>query len=101
MEAYVKTCIVSQYDRTKKKKQVDLIEPLPILDRPWKSILMDFISGFPKFDGCCSIMVVVGYFSKYAVLVLASHASPTDEAAHLFFKYVVKYWGLPEDIISD
>lgn len=101
VEAYVKTCLVCQQDKTEKRKQAGLLEPLPIPDRPWQSVSMDFISGFPKVDACKSIMVVVDRFSKYAVFIPASHACPADEAARLFFKHVVKYWGLPEDIISD
>ena len=46
-------------------------------------------------------MVVVDRFSKYAVFITAPNACPADIAAELFYKYVVKYFGLSEDIISD
>ncbi|RAX29328.1 UNVERIFIED_CONTAM: hypothetical protein DQE83_28155 [Escherichia coli] len=45
--------------------------------------------------------MVVDRFSKYAVFMAAPHACPADVAAELFFKNIVKYFGLPEDIISD
>lgn len=61
---------------------------------------MDFISGFPKVDGCQSIMVVVDHFSKGAMFIPASYACFTADAARLFFKHD-KYCGLLEDIISD
>ena len=48
------------------------VQPLPILERPWLSVSMDFISRFPKVDGKTSIMVVVDRFSKYSIFIAAS-----------------------------
>lgn len=62
---------------------------------------MDFITGLPKFDGYGTIMLVVDRFSKYATFMPATPGCISKEAAHLFFKNVVKYWGLPRHIISD
>ena len=47
------------------------------------------------------IMVVVDCFSKYAVFIPTPHVCPTNVGANLFYKYLVKYFGLPKDIISD
>lgn len=101
VEAYVKSCLVCQVDKLEKKSEAGLLQPLPIPDRPWQSVSMDFISGLPKVDGMRSIFVVVDRFSKYAVFIPAPHACTADVAAGLFFRNVVKYFGLPEDIISD
>ena len=100
-EPYVKSCLVCQVDKTKKRKKAGLLQPLPIPSRPWQSVSMDFISGLPKVDGMRTIFVIVDRFSKYAVFVPAPHACSADVAAGLFFKNVVKYFGLPEDVISD
>ena len=34
MQAYAKTCHVCQVDKTERKKEVGLLQPLPILERP-------------------------------------------------------------------
>ena len=78
-----------------------LLEPLPISERPWESVTMDFIVGLPKADGFGSIMVVVDRFSKYTTFIPATKECPVEEAARLFLKNVVKYWGIPQSIISD
>lgn len=62
---------------------------------------MDFISAQPKFDGCGSVMLVVDRFSKYGSFIPAPRDCIGEQAAKLFFKNMVKYWGLPQIIISD
>ena len=84
VQAYVKSCLVCQLDKVEKKKLVGLLQPLPILERPWQRISMDFITGFPKARECKSIFVVVDRFSKYLVFMAAPKACPAEEAAKLF-----------------
>jgi len=62
---------------------------------------MDFISALPKSEGFGSIMLVVDHFSKYVTFTPTPTDCNTEEEARLFFKNVVKYWGLPKIIISD
>ena len=61
---------------------------------------MDFINGFPKVHEFKLVFFIVDRFSKYAVFMPTSEACPTEEAARLFFNNVVKYFGLPKDIVS-
>ncbi|KAL4379296.1 hypothetical protein GQ457_02G038830 [Hibiscus cannabinus] len=101
VETYVKTCLICQQDKVETKKPMGLLQPLPIPERPWESISLDFIIGLPNTDNCFSIMVVVDRFSKYATFIPASKVCHAEEAARLFLKHVVKYWGIPKTIISD
>ena len=57
-----------------------LLQPLPIPKKPWKSVSMDFIMGFPKARECKSIFVMVDRFSKYLVFMAAPEACSTKEA---------------------
>ncbi|KAE8732402.1 hypothetical protein F3Y22_tig00002193pilonHSYRG00042 [Hibiscus syriacus] len=101
VQTYVKTYLVYQQDKIKANKPTRILQPLLILERPWESIFMDFIIGLPKTDGLSSIMVVVDRFSKYATFIPASKVCSTVEAARLFLKHVVKYWGMPKTIINN
>ena len=101
IHAYVKTCHVCQVDKTERKKKAGFLQPLTVPERPWLSVSMDFISGFPKVDGKASIMVVVYRFSKYSVFVATPELCSSEIAVDLFYKYVVKYFGVPADIVSD
>ena len=101
VQAYVKSCLVCQMDKTERKKAAGLLQPLPIPEKPWESISMDFITGFPKVRDFKSVFVVVDRFSKYVVFIPAPNACPAEEATKLFFSNVVKHFGLSRDIVSD
>ncbi|CAL1380625.1 unnamed protein product [Linum trigynum] len=101
VELYVKTCLVCQQDKMEQRSPAGLLEPLPTPQRPWESVSMDFIIGLPKVEGCGSIMVVVDRFSKYGVFIAGPKDMTAEDAARLFFKHVVKYWGIPVSIVSD
>ena len=46
-------------------------------------------------------MVVVDRYSKYSVFIAAPELCSSEVAADLFYKNVVKYFGVPADIVSD
>ena len=100
VQAYVKTCHVCQVDKTEWTKKAGLLQPLPILDKPWQCLLMDFINGFLKVEGFRSVLAMVDKFSKYVVFIPALSECPAEEAAHIFFSNVVKHFGML-DIVSD
>ena len=46
-------------------------------------------------------MVVVDRFLKYSIFIAAPELCSSKVAAELFYKHVVKYFGVPADIVSD
>ena len=78
-----------------------MLQPLPIPKSPWISVSIDFITGMPKVKGMGLVFVVVDRFSKYAVFMAALSTCTTEVATDLFYRNVVKYFGLLEDIVSD
>ena len=62
---------------------------------------MDFISRMAKAEGQKLILVVVVRFSTYAVFVPAPYACLADKTAKMFFKHVLKYFNVLEEIIRD
>ena len=46
-------------------------------------------------------MVVVDWFSKYVIFIAIKIHCSLEEVAKLFFKHMVKYWGLPLNIVLE
>ncbi|KAE8690692.1 cytochrome P450 78A7-like [Hibiscus syriacus] len=65
VELYVKTCLVCQQDKVENRQPVGLLEPLPVPQRPWDSITLDFISALPQSEGYGSIMVVLNFSTSF------------------------------------
>ncbi|KAL4279964.1 hypothetical protein GQ457_03G017850 [Hibiscus cannabinus] len=84
-------------DKIEAKKPSRLLQPLPIPERPWESVSMDFIVGLLNTDGFASIVVVVDQFSKYTTFIPASKECPAEEATSLFLKHVPAKRKAPQD----
>lgn len=101
VEHYVRTCLVCQQDKVEQSRPSGLLEPLPVPERPWECISMDFIIKLPTVDGFGNIMVVVNRFSKYGIFAPLPPHWNAEDTAKVFFEHVVKNWGIPQSIISD
>ena len=62
---------------------------------------MDFIAGLTTSEGYNWMLVIVDRYSKYATFIPTPQEYSAEQVAHLFFKHVVKYWGLSRSIVSD
>ncbi|KAK3022710.1 hypothetical protein RJ639_046694 [Escallonia herrerae] len=96
VQEYVKTCLTCQQDKVDHRKKAGLLQSLPVSMRPWESESLDFITSLSNVEDLGTILVVVDRFSKYASFIAAPKYCSAGEATQLFFKYVVKYWGMPQ-----
>lgn len=99
------TSLVAAYDVCQKNKYetkspAGLVNPLPIPDRVWKDISIDFITGLPR-SGKIDCILVVDRLSKYVHFMGLRHPYSARSAAEIFAREVVRLHGIPESIVSD
>ena len=98
---FVAACTVCARNKASHRPPAGLLQPLPIPNRPWSHIAMDFVTGLPVSQGCDTILTVVDRFSKAAHFVPLPKLPSAAETAGLLELHVVRLHGIPSDIVSD
>ena len=101
VKEYVTTCDICSRSKIPRHRPYGLLHPLPIPEKPWSSISMDFIVDLPPSRGFDSIFVVVDRLTKMAHFVPCDKTVTSEETARPFINNIYKYHGFPDDIISD
>ena len=97
----VRSCNVYQQFKYDKLVAPGLLQPLPISDRIWNNISLDFLEGLPTTKGKYVILVVVDRLSKYAYFISLSHPYTVVSIAQIFLDNIYKLHGLPNSIVSN
>ena len=97
---YVSSCSVCTQSKAPRHLPRGKLQPLPVPQRPWSHLPVDFLTDLPPSQGNTTILVVVDRFSKSCCLPLPGFptALQTTEA---LFTHVFRHYGVPEDIVSD
>ena len=102
VRAYVRSCPACQRNKASNQRPAGLLQPLPIPDRRWESVSMDFVMPLPKTQsGHEGMVVFVDRLSKRIHISPCSLNITAPETAQLFFDTVFKHHGLPKEIVSD
>jgi len=101
VERYVQGCHQCRRAKASRHKPYGLLQPLPVPQRPWSSISMDFIDQLPESQGFDAILVVIDRLTKMGVLVASTTRVTAEELAVLFVQHVFSKHGTPSDIVSD
>jgi transposase InsO family protein len=101
VERYVRNCHICQRSRTGRHAPYGILRPLPIPERPWQDISMDFVTGLPWSQGCDAIWVVVDRLTKERHLTPCRTNIDAAGLADLFIQHVFRLHGLPLTIVSD
>ena len=96
--APVKLCQQSKPSRVKQ----GFLQPLPIPDRDWESLSMDFIMGLPRTArGNDAVQTFVHRLTKYVHLIPTTSNIGAEDTALLYLNHIFAIHGLGKSIISD
>ncbi|KAI2646332.1 Transposon Tf2-9 polyprotein [Labeo rohita] len=99
--SFVKSCQVCAQSKTPKELPSGLLQPLPIPQRPWSHLSIDFVTDLPPSQEFTTILVIIDRFSKSCRLIPLKGLPTAMETVLALFNHVFRVYGLPEDIVSD
>ena len=98
---YVQHCQVCARSKSSRQGKMGVLRPLPIPERRWQDISMDFVTGLPESNGFDAILVVIDRLSKRRHFSSCLTTINAQELAELFLRDIWKLHGLPSTIVSD
>ena len=101
IESYCKSCSICTTSKDTNSKPTGLLHSLPIPDRPWQSIGLDFMGPLPKSNNFDYLLVVIDRLTSQVHLVPTTTTVTARGVAWLILKEVVRLHGIPESIVSD
>ncbi len=98
---FVQNCTTCNTSKSPRQLPAGLLNPLPTPRRPWSHIAIDFITDLPNSQGHTTILTIVDRFSKACRLIPLPKLPTSLETAELLCNHVFRFYGLPDDIVSD
>jgi len=98
---YVKSCTTCTQAKVPRHKPFGLLKQLPIPERPWNSISMDFLEQLPDSSGYTAILVIIDRLSKQAIFIPTHDTITSPDLARLFLLHVFSKHGIPSHVNSD
>ncbi|KAK3555088.1 hypothetical protein QTP86_008045 [Hemibagrus guttatus] len=90
---YVQGCEECAMVKTPRQLPSGKLLPLPVPNRPWSHLGVDFITDLPNSRTHTCIFVIVNRFSKACRLLPLKGPPTAMEAAELLFNQVFRYFG--------
>jgi len=94
---YCKSCTTCVRSKAPRHRPYRFLRQLPIPEKPWNSISINFIDQLSSSLGYTSILVIVDQLMKQAILI-ATHDTTSAQLAELF---VFSKLGVPAHVTSD
>ena len=101
IELFCSLCALCHTTKDSTQKPVGLLHSLPIPNRPWQSVGLDFMGPLPKSKGYDYLLVVIDRFTSQVHLLPTTTCATAKAVAWLFFTEIVRLHGMLESIVSD
>lgn len=101
VDRFVRNCHTCQRSRTSRHAPFGILRPLPIPERPWQDISMDFVVGLPWSEGKDAVWNVVDRLTKQRHFVPCRTDADAKDMVELFIRHILPHHGLPRTITSD
>ena len=83
VQKFCKSCVTCMRSKPQRHRPYGFLQQLPIPERPWNSISMDFIEKLSSSSGFDTILVIVDRLSEQAIFILTHDTITSAELAYL------------------
>lgn len=97
---FVRNCNVCGRTKAWREQKKGMLRPLPVPDRPWKEVSMDFIVELPESNGCTNILVITDRLTK-GVILEPMQRIQTQDVAWTLVRCLISKHGPPRAVTSD
>ncbi len=99
--AHIRNCPTCNMSKSSHQLPAGLLQPLPTPQCPWSHIAIDFVTDLQLSRGHTTILSNIDRFSKACRLIPLPKLPTALETAESLCDHVFRFYGLPEDIVSD
>src|SRR5260370_36880229 len=101
VKSYINSCMNCTCNKAPHHKPYGKLKQLPIPNKPWNSISMDFIEHLPAANGFTAILVIVNCLTKQSLFIPTYDTIHSPQLAQLFLTHIFLKHGVPSHITSD
>ena len=97
---FVRNCDSCSANKAWRTRRQGFLKPLPIPERVWSDISMDFVVDLPESEGCTNMVVITDRLSK-GVIAGGLDSLSVESLTSWFFRCYYPHHFLPTTIVSD
>ena len=104
LKRYLRNCHTCKRANYSREAYNGILNPLPVPERAWKDISLDFVTGLPMSKGKNAILVVICRLTKmrhFIVCLADEEGTSAEETARMILDHVWKHHGLCSTAVSD
>ena len=104
VDRYIRNCHICRRAKAPRDRYNGTLKPLPVPERPWTNITMDFVTGLPECELKNAILMVVDRLAKERVYIPCSdkdEGTNAEATAKMLLHNVWRRHGLPSSVVSD
>jgi hypothetical protein len=101
VDRWTRNCHTCRRTTPSREARQGVLRPLPVPQRSWQDISMDFITHLEPSQGHDAILVVVDRLTKMKHFIACHGTCDAEEVARLYTRHVWKIHGLPRTVVSD
>lgn len=101
IEPYTESCNHCQKNKPRQHRKQGYLHPIPIPEKLFVVVSLDFIMDLPDSDRFNAILVIIDKLTCYATFIPCTTGIHKVDTAKLFWDHIWSHYGLHGQIISD